>query len=150
MSQLGEAYHRGDFVKKNNELAKYWYFKAGEGGSTRSLYYLAMVYKQEKDYARAILAVKPAAEKKYLPALNMLANMLYKGKGTDEDRGGAISLWEEAVKRGHVYAKRNLGHRLIGGYAGLRGVPRGLALTVAASVDAWKIALKDRSSDLLR
>jgi TPR repeat protein len=150
MNLLGEIYHRGDRVKKDMDKAIYWYQRAGECGLSRSWYYLGMVFQQRKEYDAAIKSLERAANAKYAPAMNLLGIMYFKGQGTRKDLIKGMSFWESAAALGHVYAKRNLGHRLATGRFGFSKIPRGIALSASASLDAWRLAMNDSSSDLLR
>lgn len=127
-----------------------WYKRAAEAGLPEAQYRLGYVYYQRKDYSDALNCYQKAASQGYLPALWRLAWLYREGKGVTANNAKAYELFDEAAKRGHVFAKRDLALMLLRGHKGFTKVFKGIAVLFGCIVDGIKLAFKSDSDDRLR
>ena len=110
--------------------AKFWCKKVGTKDSPEACYMLGRLECKSGAYKEALAAFSSGAEGNYPPATYRLAKMYQRGEGTAQDLAKARSLLENAKKRGHVFAKRDLAGLLLTGKFGCRSAIEGAFMLI--------------------
>lgn len=134
-------------VEQDWKQARTWLSRAAESGKADILYLLAVADHNLHDYKGAIKSYQKAAELGYSAAYYQLGRMHRAGTGFDQNKDKAYELFDEAAKRGHLFARREIAFALMTGYKGLAQVPKGLMLYLRNIVQAFRTAMKDPYSE---
>ena len=105
LTRLGNSYYfGGNGCEKDRKKAYELWKEAADSGGAAAMYYLAYGYHRgdclEKDADLAYMYALLAAEAGFPRAFRLLAFIHARGDGVETDYRKAISLYEEAVKRG--------------------------------------------------
>jgi TPR repeat protein len=150
MLYIAHAVRNGAGTQVDLPLAEEWYRRAASRGCLSASYEVGRVCLDMQDYPKAVEAFRNGAAKNYPPSLHFLGMMYLKGQGVQKDVSRARALFEQAVSRGNVFAKRSLGVLLMRGGFGLFAVARGVWLFASGLKDVVFVVVKDRFSDRLR
>ena len=134
-------------VEQDYERAREWLSQAAQSGRADILYLLAVTNHNLHDYDEAIKGYRKAAELDYSAAYYQLARMHREGAGLDQDDDKAYELSDEAARRGHLFARREIAVMLMKGHKGLDQVPRGLMLFFRNLIQGARTAAKDPYSE---
>lgn len=93
--RLGCIYMDGTGAAKDKEKAKEYFLKVQS--ITEAVYRLGCIYAEEEDYKRALDFCKRAADEKYTPAMSMIADMYYTGRGVKKDYTKAYEYYKSAI-----------------------------------------------------
>jgi len=118
-TNIGEMYLRGEGVKKDRDLAIYWFRRAADHDFAEAQYRLGRA-NLGYDNEEAARWFKEAVKQGHVPSLNHLATLYEQGQGVPKDLGAAFHLRHQAADRGDAIAEAMLG----GMYADGRGVVR--------------------------
>jgi len=118
--QLGDTYHYGWGVKKDEEEAIRWYKLAAAGKNPAAQFAMGQAYAEgrgvKQDYKAAFDMYEKAAEQDYAPAQDSLGNIYFFGQyGVEPDKTTAIEWYRKAVKLGNVEAEYSLAEALHNG-----------------------------------
>ena len=109
---LGEAYHRGRIVSRDDAVATAWFTRAAETGVPLAQYWLARKHDLgdalSRDQAIAAEWYRRAAEQGYASAQNRLGELHARGLGVAQDFTAALSWFERAAAQRHPEAISNL------------------------------------------
>jgi TPR repeat protein len=109
---LGEVYHRGTVVKRDDAVAARWFTRAAKGGSPQAQYWLGRKYDLgealNRDQALAADWYRRAAEQGLAPAQNRLGELYVRGLGVDQDFAAALDWFGRAVEQDDPDAENNL------------------------------------------
>ncbi|HRK78426.1 MAG TPA: tetratricopeptide repeat-containing serine protease family protein [Thiobacillus sp.] len=151
---LGDAYHYGKGVPKDDALAVAWWRKAAEQGSPDAQHRLGQVYDVNsyyglklgvpKDTAQAMMWYRKAAEQGHAGAQFGLGLIYANGDGVPKDAAQAVVWYLKAAKQGNVDSQVNLGAMYDDG----EGVPKDAAQAVAWWYKAAEQGDKDGQSNL--
>jgi len=92
-------------------LAKEWFHKSASKGNLNAKYNLATMYYQgdvnpeEKDHAKAAELLLVPAYSDHTEAQVLLGIMRYNGEGIEENKAGALALFQKANAKGNASAK---------------------------------------------
>jgi uncharacterized protein len=150
MMYIGHANSKGIGTQIDLPQAAAWYRRAADRGSLFALYKVGRIYWDMGNYPKAVEAFNEGATRNDAPSMHMLGLMYLEGNGVPVDINRARALFESAVERGNVFAKRNLGALLIGGRFGLTAIFRGAYLLASGFKDAIHLSFTDRFDDRLR
>lgn len=110
---LGNCYHNGSGVTKNDIEAIKWYRKAAENNHADAQYLLGKCYFNgngvRKDVIEAIKWYRKAAENNHAEAQFILGDFYYDGDYVSEDENEAAKWYKKAAEQGHVEAQNSLG-----------------------------------------
>ncbi len=134
MVALGEAYARR-LPKSDLEMAKYWYIRADELGSSEAAFMLGRILAMDGDARGAFEYYRRSNDRGYLPAVYRLGKLYATGDGVVKDLNKARELWEYAAGRGHLFAKGDLSRLYLSGAFGLFATLRGLMLFASGIKD---------------
>lgn len=130
-------------VEKDYEQAGKWLSLAAASGDGGALYLLGVTKHRSGDYGEALVNYEKAAESGYSSGYYQLARMYYSGIGVQKDRKRAYELFEEAARRGHVFARREIAVMLMKGHKGLIRIPIGLATYLTNILSGTRTVVKD-------
>ena len=123
-SELGDRYHLGLDVDKDEAEAVKWWRKAAEQGDATAQLKLGLMYGLglvvDKDYVQAAKWYRKAAEQGVADAQYNLGVSYAKGQGVPQDHAEAAKWFRKAAEQGDANAQYNLGVF----YAKGRGVPQ--------------------------
>lgn len=109
---LGEVYHRGRIVTRDDAVATGWFTLAAETGVPLAQYWLARKHDLgdalSRDQAIAADWYRRAAEQGYANAQNRLGELYARGLGVDQDFGEALHWFERASAQRQPEAMTNL------------------------------------------
>lgn len=108
---LGELYERGEGVPQNIETAEQWLEKAARSGDAKAQLHLGVHYIRidpGRDFAKAAIWLKLAAQQHEAEAQYFLARLLLDGNGVEQDRAEAMLWFYRAGIQGHAPAQRFL------------------------------------------
>lgn len=131
----------------NTEETENGYEKAAEDGVAQAQHHLGYICYQRNDFSSAYSWYQKAALQGYLPACWRLAWLYKLGKGVVVNYDKAYELFDDAAKRGHLFAKRDLALMLIQGHRGHAHVFRGIGLLFRCILDAIHAAWNSDSDD---
>ena len=134
-------------VEQDYERAREWLSQAAQSGKADILYLLAVTDHNLHDYEEAIRSYRKAAELGYSAAYYQLGRMHRAGTGLDQNKDKAYELFDEAARRGHLFARREIAVMLMKGYKGLAQVPKGLMLFLRNVMQGALTAAKDPYSE---
>ncbi len=134
-------------VEQDYERAREWLSQAAQSGEADILYLLAVADHHLHNYEEAIRSYRKAAELGYSAAYYQLGRMHRAGTGFDRNKDKAYELFDEAAKRGHLFARREIAFALMKGYKGLAQVPKGLMLFLRNVIQGALTAAKDPYSE---
>jgi TPR repeat protein len=118
-TNIGEMYLRGEGVKKDRELAIYWFRRAADHDFAEAQFRLGKA-NLGYDNEEAVRWFQAAAKQGNAPALNHLATLYEQGQGVAQNLPEAYRLRRQAAARGDMIAEAMLGGMLADG----RGVAR--------------------------
>ncbi len=134
-------------VEQDYERAREWLSLAAQSGEADILYLLAVSDHHLHNYVEAARSYRKAADLGYSAAYYQLGRMHRAGTGFDRNKDKAYELFDEAAKRGHLFARREIAFALMKGYKGLAQVPKGLKLYLRNIVQGFRTAVKDPYSE---
>ena len=112
--KLGDCYHRGDGVVKDEAEAVKWWRKAADQGHARAQAKLGEMYETglgvEKDESEAVEFYRKAADMGDAEAQRKLGWCYLNGNGVAKDESEAVAWFYEAAKKGDAKAHRYLGY----------------------------------------
>ncbi len=86
MFELGERYHKGDGVQRNDDVASDWWHQSAMKGYIPACHALGMFYiLAQQDAENGLKWLEKAAEAAYLPAYRDLAGVYIEGRGVETD-----------------------------------------------------------------
>lgn len=110
--ELGDMYHGGKGVSKDNEKAVYWYIKSAEQGYAEAQYVLGHVYDMgviaPRDISKSIYWFRKAAIQGHSNAQFVLGNRHAAGEGVQKDITQAIFWYQQAAEHGSLKAINHL------------------------------------------
>jgi len=110
---LGNLYHLGKGVAKNEATAAQWYKKAADQGYAMAQYCLGNVYLHgggvARDPVEAAKWFQKAAEQGSAEAQGGLGTMYSEGLGVKQSYAKAIEWWKKAAVQGNVHSQYDLG-----------------------------------------
>jgi Flp pilus assembly protein TadD len=111
MVNLGYMYARGHGVRSDPAYALQLYRRAADSGDGEGMNAVGYRYNfaPKPDLDQAIHWYRMAVFRGNPRAMNNVAILFYNGQGVGQDRGEARTLWRQAVERGSLNAKTNLG-----------------------------------------
>lgn len=130
-------------VEQDYERAREWLSQAAQSGRADTLYLLAVTNHLLRDYDEAIKGYRKAAKLDYSAAYYQLAVMHRDGTGFDRNDDKAYELFDEAARRGHLFARREIAVMLMKGHKGLGQVLKGLVLFFRNLIQGARTAAKD-------
>jgi FOG: TPR repeat, SEL1 subfamily len=135
---LGKSYLHGYNVDMNVVKAKNYLRQASKGNSSRAMYQLGLVYKEEtgslRNIKEALVLLKKAASLRYAPAIVELASMYQAGQDVPQDFTKAFQLYKKAADIGDPTAIYSVGYLY---YKGL-----GTQQSYQNAIDYFTYALK--------
>ncbi len=137
----------GRGVPRNFDAARKWLNLAAEAGNADARYALGVEDWNLGDYSAAADNFQYAATLGHSAAYYQLARMYRYGVGFEKNLGKAFELYEEAARRGHIFARRDIAIMLIKGYKGWRMVPLGFIKWLASIAVGIRTAVKDPYSE---
>ena len=108
---LGQMYESGEGVKQNFETAQQWFQKAAESGNAKAQLHLGLHYIRidpGRDFAKAAVWLKLAAQQNEAEAQYFLARLLLDGNGVEKDPAEAMLWFYRAGAQGHAPSQRFL------------------------------------------
>ncbi|MEX2164318.1 MAG: tetratricopeptide repeat protein [Sulfuricaulis sp.] len=145
---VGRLYAKGvRGVTQDLEAAKRWLGRAANSGNADALYSLGVIDHRLGKYSSAIHSYQNAATLGYSAAYYQLGNMYRAGIGFEKNRDKAFELYEEAAKRGHIFARRDIALMLVKGCKGWRMVPLGCIKWLASIFTGIRTVVKDSYSE---
>jgi TPR repeat protein len=110
---LGDCYHKGRGVAKDEAEAVEWYRKAAEQGHCVAQNNLGVCYHGgtgvDKDEAEAVEWYRKAAEQGHSNGQYNLGDCYENGTGVDKDEAKAVEWYRKAAEQGDSGAQNNLG-----------------------------------------
>lgn len=145
---LGWMYQTGTGTEKNLDEAKKWYESAKSDNPGQAEFYLGTIYRAQHDNVRGLEAFNNAARAGYAPAMYHLGRLYLFGDGVPRDEAVAFRYFEEAAKRGHLFARRNIAQHMMSGRAGILRIPYGILSMIAVLYRGVRVGWSDPHSDL--
>lgn len=108
---LGEMYEVGEGVTQDLDIAAQWFQKAADSGSAQGQLHLGVHYIRitpGRDFAKAAIWLKLAAQQNEAEAQYFLARLFLEGNGVEEDRAEAMVWFYRAGIQGHAPSQRFL------------------------------------------
>jgi len=109
---LGEVYHRGRIVVRDDAVATGWFTLAAETGVPLAQFWLARKHDLgdalSRDQAVAATWYRRAAEQGYANAQDRLGELYARGLGVDQDFAAALLWFKRAAAQHHSAAMTNL------------------------------------------
>ncbi|HEY5789565.1 MAG TPA: tetratricopeptide repeat protein [Gammaproteobacteria bacterium] len=109
---LGEAYHLGRAVPRDDSVAQRWFTLAADSGAALAQYWLGRKHdageQVSQDYALAAQWYRRAAEQGLAAAQNRLGELYLRGLGVDQDYAAALDWFRRAAEQGHDEGLANL------------------------------------------
>jgi len=109
---LGEAYHRGRVVARDDAAASAWFERAAGGGNPLAQYWLGRKHDLgdavAHDQAVAAAWYRRAAEQGLVAAQNRLGELHARGLGVEQDFAEALAWFQRAAVQGDADAEANL------------------------------------------
>jgi TPR repeat protein len=142
MIQVGYAYEAGLGTQRDRVQAEKWYLKAYEAGADFGLLRSSALAFKRGDIARARAILNDGIAKGLPQAMTDLAAMELRLSRTEEARGRARLLYEQAIALGDLSAKIFYARAMAHGRFGLKLIPTGIrgllatAKEVGAAIDA--------------
>ncbi len=145
---VGWMYSKGARgVEQDYHRAREWLSQAAQSGEADILYLLAVADHHLHNYEEAVRSYRKAAELGYSAAYYQLGRMHRAGTGFDRNKDKAYELFNEAAKRGHLFARREIAVTLMKGHKGLAQMPKGLMLYLRNIIHGFRTAVKDPYSE---
>jgi TPR repeat protein len=123
MVDLGYAYHQGDGVPRDYQLALDWYRKGADAGNAQGMYNVGVSYQRGYgvpiDYAAAASWYTKAADAGTANAMNNLGVMYRDGLGVPRNLNEAAGWFRKAADGGNFLGMANLGAMYERGQGGL-------------------------------
>jgi uncharacterized protein len=149
MLYLGWIYSKGAGVQTDTVKAEAWFRRAAQNGSLDAQYYLGRHLVSSGDTANGMECLRKASAD-YIPAQYELGMLLFNSRNSDGDRKRGLLLLKAAARKGHVFAKRELGSAMVRGKLGLLAIPHGLWMLLSGLFGALRHGYNDPGSDNLR
>ena len=147
--QLGWMYQTGTGTSANAEQAEKWYRAASSAPSGQAEFFLGTLLRQKGHQERALRAFVAAAEKGHVAALYHLGRVYRSGwGGVAKDETKARRYIDEAARRGHLFARRDVAYEMISGTHGVHRIPLGVLALVRVLWAGYRVGLKDPDSEL--
>lgn len=147
--QLGWMSRKGLGTAADAGQAERWFSGAAELGSAPGQFTMAVLLVERGDYDSARAWLEQAAAQGYTPAIYHLGRMYELGRWGPLDKAKAIRHFEEAARRGHVWAERQLAVSLLRGAQGISRIPEGAKRFIVVIVKAWRLRARDPDSEYL-
>ena len=148
MLHLAYAYQAS--ADADEQKVRDWYQAAYDHGSLSGLFSLGVNYYRRREFTEAERVFSEGAASGHLGCMYWLAST-YIATGRKVERAGEIRvLLENAMKRGHIPAKHQLGWLMIHRTYGITNVPKGIFLLVTGAVAHARMALRDPSNQRLQ
>lgn len=128
---LGWLYEIGKGVTADPHKAERLYAAAAEAGYRVGQYYLGSLLARQGRDADAATWYARAAERGYPPAEYCLGRMLEEGRGVPRDKEAAERYIEKAALAGHLFARRWVAARDLGGRNGIWAFARAVFFFVS-------------------
>ena len=142
---LGEAYHQGIAVRRDDRVATRWFTAAGNGGSPLGQYWLGRKHDLGDAVSHDLTAAadwyRRAAEQGLAPAQNRLGELYVRGLGVEQDFGAALAWFGLAAEQNDPDAERNLAAMYYHGRGVDRDYQQAFVLFHDAAVDGNNNAL---------
>jgi len=142
---LGEAYHRGRIVVRDDAVATGWFTLAAETGVPLAQFWLARKHDLgdalSRDQAVAATWYRRAAEQGYANAQNRLGELYARGLGVDQDFAAALLWFKRATRQHHSAAMTNLAAMYYHGRGTDRDYHQAFVLFHRAALDGSESAL---------
>jgi uncharacterized protein len=146
---VGWMHHVGKGVEKNLEEAERWYRRALAAQSPRVDFFLASIYWERGQRDKKNEWLERAASKGFPPALYELGRAHRFGHGVPVAPQKSRSYYEEAARRGHLFARREIAREICKGRRGLLRVPVGLLMWVPILIKGLSVGGKQPPHDLV-
>lgn len=121
---LGECYHCGKGVTKDDTSAFSWFRKAAEQNDRNAQYNLGVMYNSgigtAPDYAQSAFWFRKAAEQGDTAAQRSLAIQYYYGRGVTQDYAQAVVWFKKAAEQGDADSQFMMGQCCLSG----KGIPQ--------------------------
>ncbi|MCB1657459.1 MAG: SEL1-like repeat protein [Pseudomonadales bacterium] len=108
IEQLIDFYKKGIGCRKDMGLSNFWLEQSLKFKTVDSIYSLASYYFNDKNYKKAYLYMRSAAERGLGTAQNKLAIMYEHGRGLEQDYQQALYWYLQAAKQGYVAAQKKI------------------------------------------
>lgn len=160
--RLGEAGHvdsqlmvawmllKGLGVPPDEVAAATWYARSAALGSPQGGFYYGRYLTRLGRHTEARAFYFASARAGYVPSVFWVGYSAARGQGTKVDLDEAYRYLNQAAKRGHLHAVRELGMLDMRGHRGIACRLVGVVEFVTAVVGAFILGLFNRDSDLLR
>ena len=142
MSYLAYAYETGATGKPDRELAEIWYKRGYEAGSLSALMQLSYLYLMTGRFDLAEEILQSGAEKRYSLATYVLGRHYVFGPEKHRNSAEGLKLLRRAADIGNIYAKRDLGHILMGGERGWLERAAGFYMYIGGFISIFFISLR--------
>lgn len=100
--ELGDLYHLGIGVQRDDSIALSWYLRSAEKGNIQAHWEVGMCYQYAtgvaKDYLKALESYRKAAEQGFVHAQTSLAECYKKGVGVLKDEVEALAYYSLAAR----------------------------------------------------
>lgn len=146
---LGWMYQNGLGIKQNMEQALVFYEQAAKLGSAEGGFYLGRLYELQNKFSEAIEWLIFSAEKNYTPAMYRLGK-LYETGHPDRNISKAIGYLEEAGRRGHLLAQKDIALKMLKGQFGLAKILKGFVSLPIIIIEIYKMAKDDPYDECIR
>lgn len=110
---LGSSYAIGKGIEKDPSEAEIWLRRAVDQGNLLAHFQLATVYYQQRRFAEAAEALRPAADRGLAQAQLLLATLYRVGRGVAVDPEESVRWLRLASDSGNADAQNNLGMALL-------------------------------------
>lgn len=101
----GWIIHQGLCARSDPQEAIRYYLLSAESGSKDGMFRLADMYARVSEHQGAFEWYERSAAEGYLPAVYRLGRCYHLGKGVDRNEEKAITYFQEAANKGHIFAK---------------------------------------------
>jgi TPR repeat protein len=105
MTYLGSIYMTGEHgLLKDHQLGERWLRRSAEAGSIEGRFGLAHYLSERQQRSDALVEYQRLAEMGYSPAIFVLGSSYWSGSIVGKDAQRAVRYFEDAARRGHIYA----------------------------------------------
>ncbi|TQV79450.1 sel1 repeat family protein [Exilibacterium tricleocarpae] len=143
---IGESLYLGLGVEKNDLQAVFWLEKAAGAGEGQAMFILGKILGEQTDFQKAYAWYEKASKQGYYPAFYKMAIYEEKNRLEKKSKEHILYLYEKAAMSGHLYAKKELGVRLIKGWGGISKIFKGVSIYLSSIVRLYR-AFKEGDPD---
>lgn len=140
---VGECYYHGWGVEINDSKAIFWLKKVSGDDKGKAVFILGKIFGGQSKYQEAYSLYKKSSDCGYYPAFYKMAVYEEFGYLGAKSKENIFHLYEKAALAGHIFAKKEMGLRLIKGWGGPSRFFEGVLIYFSAFADLYRAIKND-------